>query len=46
MAIRSAFGQTTKFYNRHNSTNQYRINGTDFWVMTSCTVEVGGSTTP
>jgi len=46
MVIRSALGQTSKICNRHNSTEVYRINGTDFWVMTSCTVEVGGSTTP
>jgi len=46
MAIRSAFTQTTKFCNRHNSTDGYRINRTDLWVMTSCKVDVGSSTTP
>ena len=46
MAIRSAFTQTTKFCNRHNGTDGYRINGTDFCVMTSCTDDVGNSTTP
>jgi len=45
MAIRNAFRQTKNFCNRHNSTDGYRINGTELWVMTSCTVEVGGSRT-
>ena len=46
MTIRNALRRTTYFFNRHNSTDECRINGTDFWVMTSCTVDLGGSTTP
>jgi len=46
MAIRSAFRQNTKICNSHNSTDECRINGTDFWLMTSYSVDVGGSTTP
>jgi hypothetical protein len=46
MTNKIPFRQPTKFCNRHNSTDGYTINGTDFWVMTSCTVDVGDSTTP
>jgi len=46
MAIINSFRQITKFCNRLNSTEVYRINVTDFWVMTSYTVDLGCSTTP
>jgi len=46
MAIRNAFRKNTKNSNRHNSTDEYRINDTVFWVMTSCTFDVGCSKTP
>jgi len=46
MAIRYAFRQGTNFCSRYNSADGYGTNGSDFWDMTSCTVDVEGSTTP
>jgi len=46
MTIRSVCNHTTKFCNRCNSTDMNRINGTDVWGVTSCTVDAGSSTTP
>ena len=45
MTIRSVCNHTTRFCNRCNSTDKYRINGTDVWDVTTCTVDVGSSTT-